>query len=183
MRTVVWLAEGTWQACADAAAATVPAEATITLLHVIDPEVAGTLRDARAGLLGRAGHRDDADIALTAAQAEAEQALLASAERRLGRPSVRETRRGRAEREVLAACLDADLLIMARDGDRSRPGPRSLGHASRFVLDHAPCPVLLVWPDGPAEVAWQPPSGPPPPPPPGHPAPPPPPGHAPPPLP
>jgi hypothetical protein len=38
-------------------------------------------------------------------------------------------------------------LVLARDGDRSRLGPRSLGHATRFIVDHAPCPVLLVWPD------------------------------------
>jgi hypothetical protein len=40
----------------------------------------------------------------------------------------------------------ADLLILARDGDRTRLGPRSLSPATRFVVDHAPCPVLLVWP-------------------------------------
>jgi len=28
-----------------------------------------------------------------------------------------------------------------------RGGPRSLGHATRFVVDHAPCAVLLVWPE------------------------------------
>ncbi|MGF1424961.1 hypothetical protein [Kitasatospora sp. LaBMicrA B282] len=39
------------------------------------------------------------------------------------------------------------LLILARDGDRAHhPGPHSLGPAGRFVVDHAPCPVLLVWP-------------------------------------
>jgi hypothetical protein len=38
--------------------------------------------------------------------------------------------------------------VVARDGDRSRLGPHSLGHATRFVVDHAPCDVLVVWPDG-----------------------------------
>jgi hypothetical protein len=37
--------------------------------------------------------------------------------------------------------------VVARDGDHSRLGPKSLGHATRFVVDHAPCAVLLVWPD------------------------------------
>jgi nucleotide-binding universal stress UspA family protein len=55
-------------------------------------------------------------------------------------------RRGRVEREVVRAAEEADLLICARDGDRHRLGPRSLGPAARFVVDHAPCPVLLVWP-------------------------------------
>ncbi|NEB92870.1 universal stress protein, partial [Streptomyces bauhiniae] len=30
--------------------------------------------------------------------------------------------------------------------DRTRLGPHSLGPAARFIVDHAPCPVLLVWP-------------------------------------
>ena len=34
----------------------------------------------------------------------------------------------------------------ARDGDRTRLRPKSLGPASQFVVDHAPCPALLVWP-------------------------------------
>lgn len=52
---------------------------------------------------------------------------------------------------VLAQMCDGegDLLIVARDGDRSRPGPKSLGPATRFVVDHAPCPVVLVWPGEP----------------------------------
>jgi hypothetical protein len=48
---------------------------------------------------------------------------------------------------VRAAAEGADLLVVARDGDRSRLGPASLGPATRFVVDHAPCPVLLVWPE------------------------------------
>jgi hypothetical protein len=45
-----------------------------------------------------------------------------------------------------------DLLVAARDGDRSRLGPHSLGHDTRFVVDHAPCAILLVWPDVPPGV-------------------------------
>ena len=47
----------------------------------------------------------------------------------------------------IAAAEAAGLLVLARDGDRARLGPRSLGPASRFGIDHAPCPVLLVWPE------------------------------------
>ena len=55
-------------------------------------------------------------------------------------------RHGKVEHEVVRAAEGAGLLICARDGDRERLGPRSLGHATRFVVDHAPCPVLVVWP-------------------------------------
>jgi hypothetical protein len=77
----------------------------------------------------------------------------------------------RVEREVVAATADAILLICARDGDRSRLGPRSLGPATRFVVDHVPCPVLLVWPGEAPDLESIPPPPPPgaePPPPPPH---------------
>jgi hypothetical protein len=48
---------------------------------------------------------------------------------------------------VQAVADGVDVLVVARDGDHSRLGPRSLGHETRFVVDHAPCAVLLVWPD------------------------------------
>jgi nucleotide-binding universal stress UspA family protein len=78
--------------------------------------------------------------------AEAAESVLTAAERRLDRECRLATRWGRPEREVVAACADADLLVLARDGDRLVLGPRSLGHATRFVVDHAPCSVLLLWP-------------------------------------
>jgi nucleotide-binding universal stress UspA family protein len=46
----------------------------------------------------------------------------------------------------VAAEEGATLLVV---GARNGPGPdaaepHSVGHTARFVLDHAPCPVLLV---------------------------------------
>jgi hypothetical protein len=74
--------------------------------------------------------------------------VLAAAAARLGRPARQQRRRGRPEHEVVQAARGADLLIVARQG-AAEAGPRSLGKAARFVVDHAACPVLLVWP-GPA---------------------------------
>jgi nucleotide-binding universal stress UspA family protein len=85
---------------------------------------------------------------LRAISDEAAAELLADALTRFGRAARTERRRGRVEHEVVAAAEGADLLVVARDGDRSHPGPHSLGPAARFVVDHAPCQVLLVWPDG-----------------------------------
>jgi nucleotide-binding universal stress UspA family protein len=48
---------------------------------------------------------------------------------------------------VDALAEGVDLLVCARDGDRARLGPHSLGPATRFVVDHAPCTLILVWPD------------------------------------
>jgi nucleotide-binding universal stress UspA family protein len=154
---IAWIVEGTWPACVDAARAHAPDDAEITLLHVTASEVPGAARGAYAGLLGRARPGRDPGTRLEhLASASAGQLLDAAAER-LRRPCTRSERAGRVEREVVAAAEGAGLLILARDGDRARLGPRSLGPASRFVVDHAPCPVLLVWPEPPPSVATIPP--------------------------
>lgn len=133
----MWLADGTWEACVDAARGQ---EGEITLLYVVDNDTMAALSGS-AGLLGRNTPTQAGDVL-----AEAGEAVLTAAERRLGRECRREMRWGRPAREVVAACADADVLALARDGDRLVVGPRSLGHATRFVVDHAPCSVLLIWP-------------------------------------
>jgi nucleotide-binding universal stress UspA family protein len=60
-------------------------------------------------------------------------------------------RQGRPEREIVnvAAEWQADLVVICPRGEYgAKPsiGPKSVGHVARFVLDHAPCPVLLVRP-------------------------------------
>jgi nucleotide-binding universal stress UspA family protein len=144
MRAVVWTTERSWEVCIDEAAALLPAAAEITLLCVLDADVEAVAAAGRAGLLGRRPPpRPDPSLAQLSAEAAAR--LLLDAEARLGRPARTEVRRGRVEREVVAACADADLLVLARDGEH-RLGPPSLGKHQRFVVDHAPCRVLLVWP-------------------------------------
>jgi nucleotide-binding universal stress UspA family protein len=169
---VVWITEGTWPACVDAARAHAPAGAEIVLLHVRDTEAPAVAHGAFAGLLGRAhpaaGHhpatgwgRDPGDAAEQTA-AVSERQLLQAAADLLGRPCTLQTRAGRAEREVVAAADGAQLLILARDGDLSHLGPHSLGRATRFVVDHAPCPILLVWPEAAPDLTALPPPPPPP---------------------
>jgi nucleotide-binding universal stress UspA family protein len=153
MTVVVWLTEGTWPACADAVRK-LPG-GPVRLLHVIDTHSVEAIDGAHAGLLGRAA--GPAGPAAEEMLARAQTALFDAAVARVGRPAERMARRGRAEREVLAACADADLLILARDGDRTRLGPKSLGRATRFIVDHAPCQVLLVWPDEPPGLSTLPP--------------------------
>ena len=55
---------------------------------------------------------------------------------------------GRPEQEIIAAAerLNADAVILCarpRTGP-TEPGPRSVGHVARFVVDHSPVPVLLI---------------------------------------
>lgn len=147
MRAVVWLVEGTWPACVDAVRVHAPHAREVVLLHVSGSEVPDVAHGAFAGLMGRgrAWEADPGDRLEALGDGSATELLDAAADR-LGRPCVREERSGRPEREVVAAAEGADLLVLARDGDRTRLGPHSLGPAARFIVDHAPCPVLLVWP-------------------------------------
>ncbi len=145
---VVWVDEGTWPACVDAAKEWAADNTEMVLLHVSGSEIAAA-HGAFAGLLGRGSRRDDPDKSFDALAESSAAELLNRAVRRLGRPAATIHRSApRVEHEVVKATEDAraDLLVCARDGDRSRLGPRSLGRAGRFVVDHAPCPVLLVWP-------------------------------------
>ncbi|GGM15406.1 hypothetical protein GCM10010129_69520 [Streptomyces fumigatiscleroticus] len=170
MSVVVWITEGTWPACVAAARVHAAREQEIVLLYVHDDGVAESAHGAFAGLLGRGrprGHRppqgwgSDPGHRIEELGEPAARRLLAEAARRLGRPAQALLAHGRTEREVVQAATGAELLVCARDGDLSRAGPHSLGPATRFVVDHAPCPVLLVWPAGPDhESPPPPPSGP-----------------------
>jgi nucleotide-binding universal stress UspA family protein len=142
---LAWVVEGTWPACVDAAAAYAGAADEIVLLHVAPADVERAVHGAFAGLLGRRGADPGDEVARIAAGAE-HALLTAAGERIAGRSARALARAGRVEREVVAAAAAADLLVVARDGDDTRLGPRSLGPVTRFVVDHAPCPVLLVWP-------------------------------------
>jgi nucleotide-binding universal stress UspA family protein len=171
VNVVVWLAEGTWEGCLAAACSSIPAGAKLSLLHVTPGDIDELPGAAVGGLLGRVHHRGGHPYEEAADAAASE--LLAAAIEQLGRADISLlTRHGRVEREVVSAAAEAgaDLLVVARDGDRSRLGPHSLGHATRFVVDHAPCSVLLVWPGEPPGMESVPPPkhGPHKPPPPPH---------------
>ncbi|MBV9940941.1 MAG: universal stress protein [Solirubrobacterales bacterium] len=151
----MWIAEGTWEACVDQAATLLPHDAEIELLHVAPVDVEEVAARSAARLLGR-HPPPPPEPPLRAIAEEEAQALLAEARARLGHPAEMRSLRGRVEREVVAACAAADLLILARDGEQ-RLGPKSLGKHARFVVDHARCEVLLVWPEPPPGIETIPP--------------------------
>ena len=55
---------------------------------------------------------------------------------------------GRPEQEIVAAAQrrhpDAIALSARPRTGPTEPGPRSLGHVARFVVDHSPVPVLII---------------------------------------
>ena len=142
MKVVAWVAPGTWDAVI-ATARQRPTDDRITLVAAAD-----TQQDVPSGifsgLMGRGhapGHQYYDKLSRDAARD-----LLDQASRALDRECDTQLLVGRTERVVTEACDDADLLILARDGDRSRLGPHSIGRHTRFVIDHAPCTVALLWP-------------------------------------
>jgi nucleotide-binding universal stress UspA family protein len=145
MRALLWIVEDSWRATVAASAVLLPEGADITILHVRATEAESVARGALHSLLGRP-HQSPAQSLETISE-EGQQQLLVEAQARLGRDARVEARTGRVAREVVAAAQDADLLLMARDGARTQAGPRSLGPTARFVVEHARCAVLLIWPD------------------------------------
>jgi nucleotide-binding universal stress UspA family protein len=155
---VIWVREGTWRATVDAALSLAPdvgPSVRFTLLHVTSPAAADAAYGAYRGLLGRGGHDPGERLEALASASAAD--LIEAAARRLGRECERREIQDDTERAVVAASAHADLLIVARDGERSRLGPKSLGRATRFVVDHAACPVLLVWPEAAPDLGTIPP--------------------------
>jgi nucleotide-binding universal stress UspA family protein len=158
MTVLVWVTGESWMACVDAALVRAPTD-EVTLLHVTDAGAADAAQGAFSALLGRGGAGPGGQLEAMVEAAATE--VLEAAAARLARPAQQLRRRGRPEREVVQVAGDATLLILARQGGEA--GPRSLGKAARFVVDHAPCPVLLVWPGpAPAHPLPPPPDGPPP---------------------
>jgi nucleotide-binding universal stress UspA family protein len=134
MRVLAWITEGGWEACVDAVAALDATE--VTLLYVATVDVPGPRGRRHEQVLSR----------MSELAAEAAGALLEDAEERLGRSAEKVVSSGMAENAVMDAAADAALLVVVRDS--RHPGPHSFGHAARFVVDHAPCNVVLVWPGG-----------------------------------
>ncbi|MGC8633389.1 MAG: universal stress protein [Candidatus Limnocylindrales bacterium] len=125
----------------------VPPDMAIELVHVIDE---APVQEIGMQFYRRPGHPRPPDLEARAQQAAAlgTEAILARAQDGLGRPASTFVERGRPEQVIVARAWDvgASLVVVgARPGDLHTPAePHSLGHVSRFVVDHAPCPVLLV---------------------------------------
>jgi nucleotide-binding universal stress UspA family protein len=160
MTVLVWVAEDTWETCVAAGADAARPEEDILLAHVTPAQLHGAAEGAFEALFGRRRYgRDPADL-IDQLTDESARDLLAAAVDRLGTragPVATVDLHGRVEREIVHLAANARLLVCARGGDLHRLGPPSIGPATRFVLDHAPCDVLLVWPAAPPGVETLPP--------------------------
>lgn len=95
MPVIVWIVEGTWPACVDAARTHTPEDTDIVLLHVTSHDIPGGAHGAYAGLLGRAHPEHDPGTRLEHLAAGSAERLLNAAADRLQRPCTRLERIGR----------------------------------------------------------------------------------------
>lgn len=125
-----------------------PNNRTIGLLYVTDSGPHGEIERKREGLLRPRHPSGPLSERMRRAETAAAQDILQEGARYLPGAEMLH-REGRPEREIVqcASEWNADLVVICprSPGFGSPPqGPRSVGHVARFVLDHAPCPVLLV---------------------------------------
>ena len=133
----------------DAIVTLVPAETlTLSFLYVIDTRPHEEMERRTGPLLRRP--RPDAPQIERMHQADEGAAQEILEEARGVHPNAETLyRRGQPERVIVnyAAEWNADMIVICpRSPQTGGPiiGPKSLGHIARFVVDHAPCPVLLV---------------------------------------
>jgi nucleotide-binding universal stress UspA family protein len=121
---------------------------TLRVLFVIDTGPRKDFEHTRERFLRPAGPPTSREDEIQQAERAAAHDILNEGLRSLPDAEILE-RQGRPEREIVnvAAEWQADLVIIcprAEYGGKPVIGPKSVGHVARFVLDHAPCPVLLV---------------------------------------
>ena len=121
---------------------------TVGILYVIDSGPREDIGRVRERFLRRPGSSPPREEEMLQTERATAKDILDEGRRLLPEAEVLE-RKGRPEREIVngAAEWRADLLVLcprAEYGGKPSIGPKSVGHVARFVLDHAPCPVLLV---------------------------------------
>ena len=132
-----------------ALARTVPLQgAELLFVHVVDSSFDEGWRQmaGRHWLGRRAGPHGHSHVHEAAAQSCRE--ILAEA-MALSQEWPTATRRpvelyGNPEREVVRLALEEGADLLAVGQHRIELGPHSIGRCARFVIDHAPCSVLLV---------------------------------------
>jgi nucleotide-binding universal stress UspA family protein len=124
---------------------------TLGILHVIDSGPREDIGRARERFLRKPGPPPLRAEEIRQTEMASAKEILKEGLHHLPGAEILE-RQGRPEREIVngAAEWRADLLVIcprAQYGGQPSLGPKSVGHVARFVLDHAPCPVLLVRPE------------------------------------
>lgn len=129
-------------------------QAEYLLLHVIDTALRHDLEDFLRGPLhrrpdhGEPPHGADLRVAEeSAGRAAIEETMVAA--RQAGLKAEASIKEGRPEEIIVQVARDVQaelVVIWSGEGEAGHPhiGPVAIGHAARFVIDHAPCDVLLL---------------------------------------
>jgi nucleotide-binding universal stress UspA family protein len=125
-------------------------ERTIGLLYVTDTGPHHEIERKREWLLRPRHPSGPLQEKIQHAEAGAAQDILQEGVRYLPQAETL-SREGRPEQEIIECASEwhTDLIVICpRSPAFGGPalGPKSVGHVARFVLDHAPCPVLLLRP-------------------------------------
>jgi nucleotide-binding universal stress UspA family protein len=126
------------------------AELTFGLLYVIDSGPRGDIERTRERLFRLNRLPTQREEQMRQAETTTAQDILQEGLRYFAQAETLQ-REGRPEREIVqcAAEWHADIILICPRSPEFTgppPGPKSVGHVARFVLDHAPCPVLLIRP-------------------------------------
>ena len=127
-------------------------EEDLLLVHVIDAAPRQGWEQTSRPLHPGPHPYPERDRQMNEAEIRSGEAILAEAQaeaQRLGWIATVRLGRGNPERMLVQVAqeIGAALLVeFARELPEGHPvvGPPSIGHTARFVLDHAPCPVLLL---------------------------------------
>jgi nucleotide-binding universal stress UspA family protein len=134
----------------------IPLDRKLILLYVIDTRPAEEL-----GYIARRMHNSGVSAQHTALMEAAEQQTAEAVLNEAGEQCMqagfnpqnirREIRQGRPEQQIIALAQDPSqnvgLVVIGSNYKRApniTPGPESVGHVARFVVDHSPCDVLLL---------------------------------------
>ena len=151
MRVAVCVDGSSTEALLDAAAVRLATDAVWVAVHVVDARPRRELGLLRGGITGAGPLSHSQQRAIDAATGEHTRTTLADAERALQQRGLAyeapQIRVGEPGREIchVANAIAADVVVLfASRTRRGEVGPHSVGHTARFVVDHAPCAVLLV---------------------------------------
>jgi nucleotide-binding universal stress UspA family protein len=120
-------------------------------VHVVDARARRDLGLLRGGITGAGPLSRSQQHAISTASGEHTRNVMGATEASLRALGLRsepfQIGAGEPGREIcrVASAVGAGLIVIF--ASRRRPthaGPGSIGHTARFVLDHAPCPVLLI---------------------------------------
>jgi nucleotide-binding universal stress UspA family protein len=120
-------------------------------VHVIDDRAADEVKRSREGyILHRQLQKHQVSSMQRADEAGAA-GILERATTTLGRGDQgaveRRVLRGHPEREVVQLARDDGVDVVIVFGRRHH-GPKSIGKAARFIVDHVPCTVMVVRAEG-----------------------------------